>query len=100
MSAVASKLCHRGRETDFSEANRCSISLFICLCICRVSYQCTSWAAVAILTSADPGVDASPTLCAALGPGAPGRPEDWLRTGHPLIAEPVEMAVMADEVRD
>lgn len=51
-------------------------------------YQCTSWAAVAVLTRADPGVDSAPTLAAALGPGGPGGPEDGLRTGHPIIAEP------------
>lgn len=69
------------------------LSLFICVC---VSYQCTSWAAVAILTGADPGVDASPALCAALSPGAPWGPEDWLRTGHPFIAESVAVMTVAE----
>lgn len=55
-----------------------------------VSYQSTSRAAVAILTGADPGVDTSAALGAALGPGAPRGPENRLRAGHPLIAEPVK----------
>ena len=69
------------------------IYLCVCVCVCvcmYVSYQRTSWAAVAILTGADPRVNASPTLGAALGPGAPGGPEDGLRTGNPFIAQPVE----------
>lgn len=78
-----------------------SLFVYMCvyLCVC-VSYQCTSWAAVAILAGADPGVDASPALRAALGPGAPRGPEDRLRTGHPFIAEPVEMALVGEEVGD
>lgn len=36
-------------------------------------------------------MDASSTLRAALGPGAPRGPVDRLRTGHPLIAEPEDM---------
>lgn len=62
----------------------------VCVCLCVRLYQCTSWAAVAVLTRADPGVDATTTLAAALGPGDPRGPEDRLRTGHPVIAEPVE----------
>lgn len=58
-------------------------------CMYVFSYQCTSWAAVAVLTCADPGVDAAPALGAAFGPGAPRRPEDGLRTGLSFITEPV-----------
>ena len=54
-------------------------------------FQCTSRAAVAVLTRADPGVDAAPTLAAALCPGGPRGPKDWLRTGHPIIAEPANV---------
>lgn len=67
--------------------------IYVSACI---SYQCTSWAAVAILASADPGVDTSAALGAALCPGAPRGPEDWLRTGHPFIAEPVKTAATAE----
>lgn len=35
-------------------------------------------------------MDASAALGAALGPGAPWRPEDGLGTGNPFVAEPVE----------
>lgn len=66
--------------------------IYVSACI---SYQCTSWAAVAILASADPGVDTSTALGAALCPGAPRGPEDRLGTGHPFIAEPVKMAATA-----
>lgn len=77
------------------------LSLFVYLGVyLYVSYQCTSWAAVAILTGADPGVNASPARGAALGPGTPRGPEDRLRTGHPFIAEPMEMAVVGEEVAE
>lgn len=78
------------RALSQREADRCS-STSLCVFLCA-SYQRTSRAAVSILAGADPGMDASPTLSAALCPGAPRGPEDWLRTGHPFITEPVEMA--------
>lgn len=54
------------------------------------SYQRTSRTAVAILTGADPGVDASPAFGAALGPRGPRGPEDRLGTGDPFVAEPAD----------
>lgn len=85
----------------FLNAKGCSYLHFLCLCasvcvlicVCR-SYQRTSRTAVAVLTRANPGVDASSALGAALGPGAPGRPEDGLRAGLPLVAEPAEHKFM------
>lgn len=65
----------------------------MCVFFVCCSYQCTSRTAVAILTRADPGVDASSALGTALGPGAPGRPEDGLRAGLALVAEPADSKI-------
>lgn len=74
-----------------------SICLLLHICL-GGSYQCTSWATVPILTGADPGVDASPTLRAALGPGGPWGPENRLRTGHRFITEPMNTVDTRDGV--
>lgn len=68
----------------------CFVSVLCVFAFVCGSYQRASWTTVAVLTRADPGVDASSALGAALGPGAPGRPEDGLRAGLPLVAEPAD----------
>lgn len=62
-----------------------------------VSYQRTSWATVAVLAGADPGVNAPTALGAALGPRAPRGPEDRLRTGNPFVAKPVQTAMVGED---
>ena len=51
-------------------------------------YQGAARAAISVLAVADAGVDPPAALGAALGPGSPGRPEDGLGAGHPLVTEP------------